>query len=190
MFQSSLDATNYAVVDTETSGVSRRDVVIQCAVGLYDEHGTELSHYAEYWQLAPGVEVNPRAQEVHHITPETLETRGLEPTREIAALAELLAGLEARNVPIVAHNASFDARLLSQTAAAWGVPWNDTSFFCTMKAALPHVGLLNKSGRPKMPSNAECYRFLFDRDPDNIDRAHDALMCATHARTHARTCTP
>lgn len=179
------DTIEYAVLDTETSGVSRQDVVIQCAIAFYDSSGTEISHYNEYWKLPPNIEINPRAQEVHNITTDMLAEKGLDPEKEIAVISNLLTTLHNHKICIVAHNASFDARLLSQTAVACGVRWNFDScnLFCTMKAARSHIGLLNASGRPKMPSNSECYQFLFECEPNTVGDLHDAL---TYARPRPR----
>ena len=159
-----LDTVQYAVVDTETSGLTRSDVVVQCAIGLYDSEGNAVSTYNKLWKLPSSVTMNPRAQEVHMITPETLDAEGVPAYDELCIVLDLLQTLRAAGIPIVAHNKKFDTRMLCQTAVAheianWDIENGD--MFCTMSAAKVHIGLRDKAGKLKAPSNAECYSFFF-----------------------------
>ena len=175
-----LDCVSFAVIDTETSGLTRDDVVIQCAIGFYDSDGNSLSIYNKYWQLPSGLLINSRAQEVHQISPEDLETKGVSAHTELCALNTVLKNLKTHAIPIVAHNAKFDSRMLRQTATIHGViDWHlqHEDFFCTMTSAKSHVGALDRSGKLKAPSNSECYKFLFDVDASTVGPLHDANTC-------------
>ena len=83
-----------------------------------------------------------------------------------------------RRLRVVAHNASFDMRMLKQTARAHGVDdagvdaLDKRDFFCTMGAARDNCGLRNRAGRKRSPSNAELYERLLGKPPEG--RLHDA----------------
>lgn len=175
-----LDCVGFAVLDTETSGLTRNDVVIQCAIGFYDSDGHSLFIYNKYWQLPAGLLINSRAQEVHQITPKDLETKGVSAHVELCELKTVFQNLKTRAIPIVAHNARFDSRMLRQTATIHGViDWHlqHEDLFCTMTSAKSHVGALNRSGKLKAPSNSECYEFLFGVDASTVGPLHDANTC-------------
>ena len=177
----------FSVLDTETSGLSRRDVVIQCALAVYEADGTLCERYNEYWQLPEGLRIDPRAAAVHGITAATLDAQGRPGGGEVRTLQSRLHDLRTRGVPIVAHNAAFDVRMLRQTAEAHGADWDLAAedVFCVMRAAKPILQLPACNGRPKAPTNVECYSFLHGGPPDPaLGPLHDAMTCA-HTRPHA-----
>ncbi len=168
----------FAVLDTETSGLSATDVVIQLAVGLYDESGKALQFYDRLWKLPRGVRISKRAHAVHQIGYARLRAHGMDPAPQMRRVSQLLDRLRQRDVRIVAHNAKFDVRLLRQTATAHGVAeWDlgDEDVFCTMRASRTSVGAVSRrTGRVKDPGNVELHRFLFQKAPQ-CGALHDAL---------------
>lgn len=108
------------VLDTECTGFARGDRVCQWAVATVDRTGHTRAH-ARY--VDPGVPMNPRASRVTGITDAVLA--GKPPMTFYARRLEVLLS-HARKV--VAHNAPFDKRMLTQSGVRvpHHVPWVDT----------------------------------------------------------------
>ena len=174
-----LERCAYAVFDTETTGFSGVDVVLQCALGLFDGDGRLLQAYDRLWKLPPGVKIAKRAYEVHKIGYRRLARDGMDAAPQVRIVLRTLRRLRERRVPLVAHNAAFDVRLLQQTATAHGVnEWDieKRDVLCTMQTAKPYTNLVSKkTGKLKAPSNVELYRHLHKRSPQ-LGALHDALV--------------
>lgn len=178
------DRGSFVVLDTETTGFGCKDVVLQFAFGIFDVDGRMLSSYNRIWSLPPRVTISKRAFKVHKISYRRLRREGLEAADQMRAVRSVLAQLQRRGLPIVAHNASFDARLLRQTAIAHGLvgdaEWtlSASDLFCTMKRSRKILNLPAKAN-PKLtkpPSNTELYRHLYKRRPgDAVGPLHDAI---------------
>lgn len=187
--QPALERCAYAVFDTETTGLSARDVVLQCALGLFDRDGRLLQAYDRLWKLPPGVRITKRAYSVHKIGYKRLERDGMDAAPQVRIVLRTLRRLRERRVPVVAHNAAFDARLLEQTAERHGVrEWDidKRDVLCTMQMAKPYTNLVSKkTGKPKAPGNVELYRYLHKRSPQ-LGALHDALVdCKVTAACYA-----
>lgn len=178
------DRGSFVVLDTETTGFGCNDVVLQFAFGIFDVDGRMLSSYNRIWSLPPRVTISKRAFKVHKISYRRLRREGLEAADQMRAVRSVLAQLQQRGLPIVAHNATFDARLLRQTAVAHGLvgdgEWTlgASDLFCTMKRSRKILNLPAKAN-PKLtkpPSNTELYRHLYKRRPgDAVGPLHDAI---------------
>ena len=177
--QSAVERCAFCVFDAETSGLSAEDVVLQFAFGLFDASGRALQLYSRLWNLPPGVKISRRAFDVHKIGHQKLCSEGMPAPRQLKIVRSIFSRLCERQVPIVAHNAAFDCRMLAQTAHKHGVaPWDFAREHttCTMQRAKPHTGLVSqKTGRPKAPSNSELYSFLHDGKTPELGQLHDAL---------------
>jgi DNA polymerase III epsilon subunit-like protein len=168
-------AAHHLVFDTETSGLSGRDCVLQLAYVIFDAKGQQLLAYNQLWKLPTGVDVGWGAYKVHKIGRARLAREGLDPQCEACAFMGVARVLNERGVRLVAHNAAFDLRMLNQTASNWGLKdkLSGDAAFCTYRAATPHMGLTAKNGRAKGPSNEALYRYFFGEAPTEI--LHDAL---------------
>jgi DNA polymerase III epsilon subunit-like protein len=166
----------FAVFDTETTGISAADVVVQLCVLVYDLSGILLHTYNEYWKMPDGVTMNPRAEATHNISKQILQSQGLDGCTELAETIHIFETFLENNIPVVAHNAAFDNRLLKQTAQRHQMNWpfEASQFFCTQKASRNHVKAKDKVGRIKAPSNLELYVFFKKCQPKG--NLHDALV--------------
>ena len=172
------DGANFLVWDTETSGIGSGDVVVQLAWAICSEAGEVLRKYDRLWKLPPGRKIGWGAFKVHGISANRVASRGYTTATEVRAFVTLVRAMRKRKLRVVAHNSSFDMRMLKQTAHAHGV--NDAAvgaldkrdFFCTMGAARDNCGMRNKAGRKRNPSNAELYERLLGKPPES--RLHDA----------------
>lgn len=95
---------NIVFLDTETTGFSNTDEVIE--LGIVDINGKVL--YEQ--QYRPGVEIKPHAEKVHGITPESLQDKPV----FLEDMNELVASLAGKK--IIIFNKEFDVRLMAQTA--------------------------------------------------------------------------
>tara|TARA_B100000787_G_scaffold97703_1_gene72068 strand:+ start:2424 stop:3194 length:771 start_codon:yes stop_codon:yes gene_type:complete len=172
------ETAHYCVFDTETSGLSSRDCVIQMAIGFYDEGGSQLGVYDRLWKLPNGVRISEGSFKVHKISTQRLNDEGCETAAEIEKVMKYIGRMRSREKLIVAHNASFDLRMLAQTAKNWSKHWELVAddVFCTMKSARVHCGLIStKTGRLKAPSNTELYEMLTG-ETVATEELHNALF--------------
>ena len=180
------EVADFVCFDTETSGLSAADCAIQVAVGFFDVDGRPLGYYDRLWKLPEGVRVSGASYRIHKISNKRLEREGQEAAPEVRKVLKILRTMRERGKLIIAHNASFDCRMLAQTAKHHGIEDWDVErgdVFCTMHAAKERCGLTSsKTGRPKAPSNVELYKCLTGTAPTGI--LHDAL---TDVRVTARS---
>lgn len=152
---------NFYVVDTETTGTSKRDQVVQ--IGIVDKTGRTVMNRL----VRPTVPIQPGAQQVHGISMEMLTDA---PTFAdlYAELATILAG-EA----MIAYNATFDWRMLEQSALAFGLPMiRRVDLHCAMKQYATYRGVRHhryNSYRWHKLTEAAHYEKIVVKD------AHDAL---------------
>ncbi len=119
----------YAVLDTETTGFSKQDRVIEVGVAICDPAGNTTGSWGTL--IDPGRGVSPGVTEIHGITRRMLD--GAPTFEEVAAfLCQVLRGRL-----FVAHNAPFDARMLTQefTRLGMSVPLGKGQYVCTMQRA-------------------------------------------------------
>jgi DNA polymerase III epsilon subunit-like protein len=95
------------IVDTETTGLSSTDEAIEIGLSLYEINSSDYSAVkaSSYTgRRCPSVPINPRAQQVHKISLSELLGKDFD-HKEVNSL------LNSADI-LVAHNASFDARML------------------------------------------------------------------------------
>lgn len=109
------------ILDTETTGLKDAEVI---EVALVDMEGKVRLNTL----VRPRAQVmNPYAQRVHGISLQDLRDQPSWP--EVLPELAAIAG----DATILAWNAPFDARMLEQTSARWGLPHPRLLFVCAMR---------------------------------------------------------
>lgn len=164
------------VFDTETCGSKGGQLAVQIAWVVYDRAGGELSARCEYLALPPGRTINVFARRVHGISDATLRAKGLAPQFVLAEFFEAIDRVAAAGGCLVAHNAQFDAQVVSNTAESCGLARDlrASECLCTMQLSKRRLDLRNKRGALKPPKNAELYAHLVGIELDHAT-LHDAL---------------
>ena len=108
------------VFDTETSGL-KDPLAVQIAWVVYDADGRELWSRMEYLALPPGKSIDPGAERVHRISLRTLEEKGKAAQFVLADFYADVDRVAVQDGRVVAHNAKFDARVVTNTATSCGL---------------------------------------------------------------------
>jgi len=124
-------------IDTETTGFSPEDVVIE--IGVVDLHGKTL--FESF--VKPPIPIPADAMSVNHIT----EAMVADAPGWAEIWPELKAVFEDRFIGM--YNADFDLRLMKQTHSRYWLDWplEDQRFFCVMKLYAAFYGELSRRGR-------------------------------------------
>lgn len=105
--------------DTETTGVDvTQDRIVTAALVERDGAGTRV----RTWIIDPGVEIPAEATAVHGITTERARAEGMAPALALSQIADELARAQARDVPVVAYNATYDLAILDAELRRHGLP--------------------------------------------------------------------
>lgn len=163
----------YVVYDTETTGTSKEDEVIQLGFVAFDGTGREVRRYEEVWRTDR--KSNPWAQRVHGIPPGEVVSSTVSQAEGLREFQSVLYQLRAggKGGLLIAHNSAFDHRLVQQTAHRAGIKLDwCVQEFCTAKA-LKGVSPAQRGGNCK---NGDVYRFL--GGPPVLGRMHRALADA------------
>lgn len=171
------------VFDTETTGLSASDIVIQLGYVLMLSDGTILSEYEKI--LRGDIPSNPFALKVHHIKNQTVRSSPYDIEEELTAFLALAHRVTSLGGRLVAHNAKFDVRLLQQTAAAVGMQAFDLGeVFCTA-TKLKRVSTAERGATCK---NADVYRVLGGPDMDMHHALNDAKATAFIYKQGIQSC--
>lgn len=105
------------IFDLETTGVDpETDRIVTAFVGVLDELGNVIS--GQGWMIRPdGYVIPDNAAAVHGVTTEQALAEG-RPFAEV--LPEIVTALVALDVPVVAHNASYDFTMLAHEMDRFG----------------------------------------------------------------------
>ena len=167
----------FVVFDTETSGLSNKDCIVQLALGFYAAKGNCLGSYSRLWKLPPDVHISNRAAGIHRIQDSQLREEGCDAIPELKSVLTIMRTMRDRKKRIIAHHVEFDHRMLARTydnhigPKEWDVETSD--MFCTMKNAKRHCNCTDKLGRLKAPTNSELFECLTGEAPTGP--LHDAL---------------
>jgi len=179
--------TNYLFYDTETSGfISGKKTfddptqafAVQLAALLCDNEGNELKE-VNHIIKAKGRFIDPRTIEIHGITNEIADEKGIE---ENIVLEEYALLLETEPMRIC-HNVKFDEKFLKQMFQRNMPKLSDygrsryfieSPLFCTMqdKKIKQWCDLKNVRGAIKPPKLTELYSLLFE---EGFENEHDAM---------------
>jgi len=116
-----LESDEYVLLDTETTGLSSDDQVVELAI--INAQGNILYDSL----LKPSCPIGEGAMSVHRITEEMVSTS----RTFLEAWPDIERAIGGRN--IITWNAAFDARMLVQTAMAHKIILKDIDFFCAMQ---------------------------------------------------------
>lgn len=105
------------VFDTETTGLTSNDEVVQIAAIEYVK-GVKTRTFSVY--LRPSVPLNPEAAAVNGLTDEFLREHGHEPKEVLEHFVDFVG----ENCLLVAHNLPFDLRMIEQGFKKYGVRGN------------------------------------------------------------------
>tara|TARA_Y100000816_G_scaffold108760_1_gene75895 strand:- start:1302 stop:1964 length:663 start_codon:yes stop_codon:yes gene_type:complete len=173
------------VFDTETTGLPEKNAsiydhtkwpyIVQLSYILYDLSKNHMVIKDNYIKLSPSIIIDPSSLEIHGINHDFLDTNGV---HIITALKEFNEYLDSCDL-VIAHNISFDKRLIFVECLRNKVKQNFTKFvgkdkickpeYCTMKNTTLFCNIikLNKSNKSyvKSPSLMELYTTLFPYSP-------------------------
>lgn len=123
---------NFYVIDTETTGVGKRDEVIQ--IGIVDKNGTTVMDTL----VKPTVPCSAGAARVHGISNKMLETAP-DFFDVYMQVSKVIAG-----APLIAYNMDFDWRLLQQSVDSRKLPmFRVGERSCAMKMYAQFRGVWN-----------------------------------------------
>jgi len=171
--------------DTETTGFyddrlpadhSAQPHLVQLAALLAEDDGRDVMSVSLI--INPEVPIPSRASDVHGITNEIAQVRGVPSKVAMGIFAHMcsLADLA------VAHNVKFDKGVIeaAQSRRCGRIFTMQTPTFCTMEAASPIVNLppterMLAAGfnKPKPPKLEECIQHFFG---EQLEGAHDAMI--------------
>jgi len=124
---------DYLILDTETTGLSKKDEVIE--LGIIDMDGNTIYHSL----FKPKCQIGIAAMAVHRIT-----LADVEDAPRFSEEWEKIKGILDRET-ILIYNAGFDLRMLNQTARIYncGELLNKKNVHCVMRGYARHHGQLN-----------------------------------------------
>lgn len=162
----------YLFIDTETTGLSKNsDHVVQVA-WILARNQDSLSEQISFIIQPDGYSIPQQAAFIHGITTERARREGIP---LLSALVDLSKAANQASV-VVAHNLSFDLRMLesSYTRVGLSYPFSRHVQICTMKSSTTWCAIPYHSGRSglKWPKLTELHMKLFG---ESFVGAHDAL---------------
>ena len=187
--------------DTETTGLPQgRHIsiyetekwphIVQLSFVVYDTEKKEVvQEYDEIVKIAENVELTPKSVEIHGITRDVIEKRGIPIEKALYAFKCALRTSDCS----IGHNLSFDKRLLIvESIRNKGFDANDNSVvqfrfnkeFCTMLNSVDvcKIKMFRKDGSGsfyyKYPTLLELHEHLFQTKPHNAhDSKVDVIVC-------------
>ncbi len=177
------------VFDTETSGLPKErnasiysshlwPHIIQLSYIIYCSDTNELiTVQDDYINISDDIIISPESQKVHQISRETLK-KG----KNIAEVLDSFNNWSKQCDLLVAHNISFDKKMLMVEGIRNKIKVDIHDTFCTMKNSIDlcHIEKEFDNGDKylKYPSLSELHNHLFDRIPQNTHNALiDILIC-------------
>jgi DNA polymerase III epsilon subunit family exonuclease len=177
----------YIIFDTETTGLSaRNDKIIELALLRCDKDGN-ITRYSSLFN--PGRPLDGRIQSITGLTDADLASA----PRIEEHLPYILSFIG--DLPLVAHNASFDGNFLSAELTAAGMRGNfvmiDTLWMSRrafpglpnykLATLIDRFGLSDGPQSHRAPGDVECTKKLFDLCVDELLRQREAELAARRA---------
>ena len=179
------------VFDTETTGlfpprneIAKYPYIVQISWFIYDYGDNKIKSMNDHIiKLAPNMVIPQQSIDVHGITNEIMNTRGIDIQE---TLFRFVSDIKTCAM-IIAHNINFDKRVINVELMRNGFSKSLTELrrkeFCTMKKGMDVCKLTmqsyySKKRIPKFPRLTELHDKLFEKSPKNIHNALiDILMC-------------
>lgn len=155
------------VFDTETTGLSKNDEVIQLGYVIYRQDGSIHTTHERIWQT--NTPSNHFAQRVHGISDKHVRESKYQAQSEFQLFKKLVYAVHQAKGKVVAHNAEFDRRLLHQTAKLFGETFEPDFLTCTENLCRRRV----VEDRGEKTKNEAVYKFLGGPD---LGTMHTALV--------------
>ena len=155
------------VFDTETTGCSSWDEI--CQIGAVEYVGGQLTRTLSLY-ICPTCRMNRWAEAVHGLSMEFLRENGIAPPEAMRRFFEFLG----RNVLLVAHNATFDLRMLNNECEKFGLVFTPKGLETCDTLAMSRKLL------PGLETHALAY-LIEKLDVDGVnshDALDDAMACA------------
>lgn len=139
------------VLDTETTGLTDLDRIVEIAAAkVRMPSGEILEKKREI--IDPGIPIPLAASQIHGITDDMV--RGKETAKDVLPRVVLFVG----QLPIVAHNAPFDMKMLKGEFLRAGIAPPDWQFYCSLKVAKKMLRELRGLGNLKLKTLAEHFK--------------------------------
>ncbi len=184
------------VFDTETTGLpTERNAsiiashkwpyIVQLSYLLYDtEEKMVLDYVDKIIKLPLGVQISKASEDIHKITNEMSQTKGVDIKRELVEFNDTLSQADL----IIGHNISFDKNMVMvecyrhKIINMFTFPGKKRKEFCTMKNSVNLCKLKRYNSRDepyyKYPKLMELYKHLFGVIPDGLHNSMiDVLAC-------------
>ena len=160
-------AGRVVVFDTETTGGSSWDEI--CQIGAAEYVGGKLKRTLSLY-ICPTCRMNRWAEAVHGLSMEFLQENGVAPTEAMRQFFDFVG----RDVLLVAHNATFDLRMLDHECRKFGL------FFAPEGLETCDTLALSRKLRPDLESHALANLInVLELDGVNShDALDDAMACA------------
>jgi len=152
----------FTVIDVETPNASQNSI---CSIAILHIEDNQITFAKEYL-INPEARFDNMNMSIHHITPQMVENAPTFPSiwNDIKHFFT--------NGVVVAHNATFDLRVITKTLASYDIAVPDFQYICTLKKARRNI---SKEAYGSHKLNVLCDAYHID-----LGRHHDA-MCDTKA---------
>ncbi|MCQ1949434.1 MULTISPECIES: 3'-5' exonuclease [Arthrobacter] len=109
-----------AAFDLETTGRDPQTArIVTASIILVNGRGETLQHHE--WIACPEIPIPAEAAAIHGITNERAQAEGGNPAAVTAEVAEVLAGMFAAGIPVLAFNACYDFTVLARECERFGL---------------------------------------------------------------------
>lgn len=110
-----------AAFDLETTGRDPQTArIVTASIILVNGRGNTLQHHE--WLACPDVPIPAEAAAIHGVTNERARAEGGDPATVTAEVADVLAGMFAAGIPVLAFNACYDFTVLARECERYGLP--------------------------------------------------------------------
>lgn len=170
----------YLLFDTETTGLPKNykapvtdtknwPRMVQIAWAVFDNEGNQID-FKDYIIIPEGYEIPEEVSKLHGITTQ----RAIDEGKDLVEVLNIFAEAIAKTDYIVAHNISFDEKIVGAefVRKKFKTKWFSKKQICTMKASTDYCELPSRSGYGyKWPNLMELHKKLFGH---GFEEAHNA----------------